>query len=385
MHARVSLKRPRWLLWPSGRQTSAASLYWPLQGAGWTAFGILLVLRELDRYSLRYATIVAASSVAVGFALSTGFRGLFRLWRQTGTRVVRLSAGIAAVVTLGATAWQMAESVLFQLLAELASPGGISALRVAQSPLDSWMLYALALLSWSLLYFAVNTWVSLELERRKAVRFQSSAQAARLRALQAQLEPHFIFNTLNSISSLVVEGRDQAATAMIAKLSDFLRLTLQTSGTPEILLANELVFVRQYLELQQLRFGDRLRYLISVEPGAANAMVPALLLQPLVENAVRHGILSRATGGLVKVAARALDGALYIEVEDDGLGMRKISGLSSGLGLSSIATRLNEHYGNESKFHVGRSTAGGVAISIRIPLHFEPRIRTCSEPEESES
>jgi len=240
-------------------------------------------------------------------------------------------------------------------------------------------------LSWSLLYFVVNMFVSLELERRKTVRFQSSAQAARLRALQAQLEPHFIFNTLNSISSLVVEGRGEAATAMIAKLSDFLRLTLQTSGTPEILLANELVFVRQYLEIQQLRFGERLRYLISVEPGAANAMVPALLLQPLVENAVRHGILARASGGLVKVAARALDGALFIEVDDDGLGMRKFSGLSSGLGLSSIATRLNEHYGNESQFHVGRSTAGGVAISIKIPLHFEPRIRMSSEPEESES
>jgi len=247
------------------------------------------------------------------------------------------------------------------------------------------MLYGLALLSWSLLYFGVNTWVSLELERRKAVRFQSSAQAARLRALQAQLEPHFIFNTLNSISSLVVEGRGEAATGMIAKLSDFLRLTLQTSGTPEILLANELIFVRKYLEIQQLRFGDRLRYLISVEPGAANAMVPALLLQPLVENAVRHGILARATGGLVKVSARALDGALFLDVDDDGLGMRTFSGHSSGLGLSSIATRLNEHYGNESQFHIGRSTAGGVAISIRIPLHFEPRIRTSTESEESES
>ena len=254
--------------------------------------------------------------------------------------------------------------------------GGIPTLGVVQSGVDSWMLYARSYCHGQRCTSSCTTWVSLEVERRKAVRFQSSAQAARLRALQAQLEPHFIFNTLNSISSLVVEGRSEAATAMIAKLSDFLRLTLQTSGTPEILLANELVFVRKYLEIQQLRFGDRLRYLNNIEPGAANAMVPqALLLQPLVENAVRHGILARATGGLVKVTACALDGTLFIEVDDDGLGMRKSSGLSFGLGLSSIATRLNEHYGDESQFHVGRSAAGGVAVSIRIPLHFEPRIR----------
>jgi len=227
------------------------------------------------------------------------------------------------------------------------------------------------LLTWTLLYYGIKGWVKLELERRRADRAEASAQAARLQALQSQLEPHFLFNTLNGISALVADGRSEAANAMIARLSDFLRLTLKTCGTPEITLASDLSFVRQYLEIQQLRFGERLHYEFSVAPQALDALVPALLLQPLVENAVRHGILPRASGGKLVVSARTALDSLLLGVDDDGPGIQKSAQPSTGLGLSNTATRLAELYGARAEIRVGRSDLGGAGVAIRIPLRVD--------------
>jgi LytS/YehU family sensor histidine kinase len=240
------------------------------------------------------------------------------------------------------------------------------------------------LLTWSLLYFGINGWIRLELERRRADRADALAQSAQLRALQSQLEPHFLFNTLNGISSLVVEGRSGDAAAMIARLSDFLRLTLKVAGTPQITLADELVFVRQFLDIQQLRFGDRLGFGIDVTPEAMAAMVPSMLLQPLVENSVRHAILPRAMGGKVVVSARtdsvrAAADTLILRVDDDGPGIQKSAAPSSGVGLSNTATRLAVLYGGAAEFAIGRSDLGGVGVTIRMPL------RTAAAQQSNES
>src|SRR5262249_18784247 len=147
------------------------------------------------------------------------------------------------------------------------------------------------LLAWCLLYSAITNWMQLEDQRERAIRAEGMAQAARLQALQSQLEPHFLFNTLNAISTLVVDGRTADAARMITRLSDFLRLTLETTDTPEISLAEELEFARRYLDIEQVRFGSRLRVIIDAQPDAMGGMVPALVLQPLIENAVKHGVL----------------------------------------------------------------------------------------------
>ena len=188
-----------------------------------------------------------------------------------------------------------------------------------------------------------------------------------IEALQAQLEPHFLFNTLNAISTLVVERHNADAARMIARLSDFLRLTLDTADRPEIPVAEELEFVRRYLEIEEVRFGSRLRVTIDAKPEAMSGMVPALLLQPLVENAVKHGVLASEQGGSVSVSAARNNGALVLCVADDGPGMPK-GPIVHGIGLSNTAARLRELYGNDSRFSLAPSSPSGLSVTIKIPF-----------------
>jgi two-component system, LytTR family, sensor kinase len=367
---RLSVKRPGWLTLASGRRLSHDALFWSLQGGGWLVFGLMMLGYELAWKSPRKAVIGDIALVVTGIGLTTGCRLVYRAQRRRKVSPVILIGTSAGAAIAGSLAWYALQGLLSGVLSPYLLWSGFYP--------EVLLYYGFVLLIWTLLYFGINGWISLELERRRADRAEATAQSARLRALQAHLQPHFLFNTLNGISALVAEGRNHLANAMIARLSDFLRLTLQTAGTPEIALADDLVFVRKYLDIQKLRFGERLRYTFDIGPDAAQAMVPALLLQPLVENAVRHGILARAGGGRLIVSARTLDGRLLLKVDDDGPGMRKATAPSSGLGLSNTATRLTELYGNLAEFTVGRSEAGGVGVAIRIPL----RERNGSEREE---
>ncbi len=368
--AHLSELKPGWLVWPSGRQLSHQALFWSLQTGGWLAFGLMMFGYALARESPLQAVFDVLILITTGLALTTLFARLYRRWRRRGLAPLRLSLGVLVLCALGAPVWFEPQVLLTWIAASLHP----SLVRWLPSftfiPLDTWLFEAFVLLTWSLLYFGVNGWISLQLERRRAVRAEALAQSARLQALQAQLEPHFLFNTLNGISSLVVEGRTEAATNMIALLSEFLRLALQTAETPQITVSEEMSFVRHYLNIQKIRFGERLRFRIDVAADTAEALVPTLLLQPLVENALRHGILSRAEGGAVAISVAAQHGVLRLRVEDDGLGLRRDPPTSAGLGLSNTAMRLSEIYGHQASFTVGRGKVAGVAVEIGIPLRF---------------
>jgi two-component system, LytTR family, sensor kinase len=366
---RVSAKNPGSLVLSSGRSVSHNVLFWMLQTGGWFLFGLIMLGYEHPWQSPWTAAADVAAAVGAGFGLTFVYRVLYRIQRRDGrSTIVVLVTGIVLAIA-GSPAWYLLQQFLLGLMhAREQVATKHSDLQWLSFNSEALICYGFILLIWTLFYFGINGWISLELERRRADRAEATAQSARLQALQSQLEPHFLFNTLNGISSLVAEGRYESATAMIARLSDFLRLTLQTAGTPEIPLADDLVFVRQYLDIQQLRFGDRLRFTFAIAPQAMEALVPALLLQPLVENAVRHGILPRARGGVVNVSARTDAGALLLNVDDDGPGMQKSQAPSSGVGLSNTATRLSELYGGDAALNIGRSEAGGVAVAIRIPF-----------------
>jgi two-component system LytT family sensor kinase len=369
---RVSEKRPGWIALGSGRNISHNALFWSLQIGGWVGFGLMMLGYELAWLSPQNAAIVDAVLVATGIGLTTAYRK-FHHWgrRHALPPIAVIGSGIAFAIA-GSPFWFLSQRLITRSLTGSALPGWHPYLLWSGFNAEVFLFYIFILLTWFLLYIGINGWISFELERRRADRAVATAQFARLQALQSQLEPHFLFNTLNGISSLVAEGRNDAATAMIAQLSDFLRLTMQTSGTTEITLGHELAFVRQYLDIEQLRFGDRLAFEFSVTSEAMEAVVPTLILQPLVENAVRHGILPRARGGRVTVSARTAAGSLILKVEDDGLGMRKSTSPSSGLGLSNTATRLAELYGEDAELTVERSEAGGVGVALRIPLRTEP-------------
>src|SRR5207247_2601561 len=195
---------------------------------------------------------------------------------------------------------------------------------------------------------------------------------AQLRALKMQLHPHFLFNTLHSISSLVLEDPPKA-NSMIARLGDFLRLTLENSNQQLVSLKEETEFLRCYLEIEQVRFGDRLTVAFELEPQTLSAQVPHLILQPVVENAIQHAIAQRATRGHINVEAKRLNSLLRLEVRDNGPGITSDTDLvrAEGVGLSNVRARLHQIYGSDSRCELMYSKDGGLAVVMEIPFQRE--------------
>lgn len=204
----------------------------------------------------------------------------------------------------------------------------------------------------------------------RSSRLQTQLTQAQLEALKMQLQPHFLFNTLHSISALLHRDPD-AADRMIARLGDFLRLTLENSGEQEVSLQKELEFLTCYLEIERVRFQDRLTTSVEVEPAALDVPVPNLILQPIVENALRHGIAQTRGPGRVEISAKRENSALRIRVRDNGPGLAAITrpddGLKEGLGLSNTRARLEQLYGAAHRFELENAPGGGLLVTLEIP------------------
>jgi sensor histidine kinase YesM len=195
---------------------------------------------------------------------------------------------------------------------------------------------------------------------------------AQLRALKMQLHPHFLFNTLHSISSLVLEDPPKA-NSMIARLGDFLRLTLENSDQQLVTLKEETEFLRCYLEIEQVRFGDRLTVTFEIEPVTLSARVPHLILQPVVENAIQHAIAPRATRGQINIEAKRRNSSLRLEVKDNGQGIASNGDLlgREGVGLSNVRARLDQIYGPDFRFELTNRKDGGLTVLMEIPFQRE--------------
>ena len=195
---------------------------------------------------------------------------------------------------------------------------------------------------------------------------------AQLRALKMQLHPHFLFNTLHSISSLVLEDPPKA-NSMIARLGDFLRLTLENSNQQLISLKEETEFLRCYLEIEQVRFGDRLTVALELEPQTLSVQVPHLILQPVVENAIQHAIAPRAARGHITIEAKRLNNLLRLEVRDNGPGIASNDALlgTEGVGLSNVWARLHQIYGSDFRFELMNARHGGLTVVMEIPFRRE--------------
>jgi two-component system LytT family sensor kinase len=189
-----------------------------------------------------------------------------------------------------------------------------------------------------------------------------------------QVHPHFLFNTLHSISALL--NRDtEAARQMIARLGDFLRLTLENSGTQEVTLQREIEFLQSYLEIEHIRFQDRMTTLVEVEPHALDVQVPNLILQPIVENAIRHGIAPRSTPGRIEIRAEHKNSMLRIQVRDNGPGLpvnrSAVNLFKEGLGLANTRARLQHLYGAAHRFELANDPEGGLVVTLEIPSETE--------------
>jgi len=232
--------------------------------------------------------------------------------------------------------------------------------------LETGVLYACVLLGYRLMESRARI-ATHELE---VAQLNEQLARSHLHALRSQIEPHFLFNALNAVAGLIREGRTNAAVDMVVQLSDFLRQTLSETNKQEVLLADEVDFVRRYLLIQQTRFADRLQLDIDVQEGLQDAAVPNLILQPLVENAIHHGIAKRKEGGTVRVTASAQGDALDLYVANDGPSLP--SNWNEGarsIGISNVCRRLRSLYGDASSFDIRNRTGGGVEVAIRIPLH----------------
>ena len=216
-------------------------------------------------------------------------------------------------------------------------------------------------------------------EREQAAeQLARSLTEARLQSLKMQLQPHFLFNTLNAISALIPADA-KPARRMLARLGDLLRASLDHEATQEVTLREELAFLQPYLEIEQARLEDRLTVVMNIAPEALDARVPHLLLQPLVENAVRHGIASRIEPGRVEISASRGpdDRFLQLEIKDDGRGLERRNEDRNeevkprrGLGLTNIRSRLEQLYGSEHRFKVENQTGGGVRVQISVPFRL---------------
>ncbi len=206
----------------------------------------------------------------------------------------------------------------------------------------------------------------LEERELRASQLETRLAQAQLQVLKIQLQPHFLFNTLHAISALVQKDPD-AADHTIALLSDLLRLTLETGSEQEVSLQRELDFVERYLEIEQTRFGDRLTVRIEIADDVRDARVPSFVLQPLVENAIRHGIAPRSEGGRIEIIASRRDGELTMLVQDNGQGCMQTT-ICEGLGLRNTRARLEQLYGAGDRLVLTPAPAGGTVVTLNIPF-----------------
>jgi two-component system, LytTR family, sensor kinase len=230
---------------------------------------------------------------------------------------------------------------------------------------------------WCSLYFSIKLWQQSVQERERLLRAEAEIRDARLSALRYQLNPHFLLNSLNAVSTLVLEDNPPAATHMLAQIGDFLRTILEGNAAPETPLSEEIAFSEQYLAIEQTRLGSRLRVEMAIAPETLDALVPSMLLQPLIENAVRHGIAPVVEGGTIRIETRLEVAQLQIRVRNSGPGKGNES--ANGIGISNTAERLETLYGANHRFELQWPQPGGCDVTVELPF------RKCAPAQENAS
>jgi two-component system, LytTR family, sensor kinase len=232
-----------------------------------------------------------------------------------------------------------------------------------------WAWSSFILLMWCSLYFSVKQWQQSSKEKERLLRAESEVREARLLALRYQLNPHFLFNSLNAVSTLVLDGNAPAATRMLAQIGDLLRTSLNSEVTAEVTLSQELAFTEGYLAIEQTRLGERLRIDMAIPFETRDALVPSMLLQPLVENAVRYGVAPLIEGGWIAIKSALDANRLRIAIGNSGLrGEGEPEKNGNGIGLGNTAERLRTLYGTDFVFSLVWPEAGGCEVMLELPL-----------------
>ena len=336
--------------------------FWQLQIAGGVSFYLLVLMASVADFQrpgwFAGQTIGVAFIFLCTFAMHPICRALYR--RSPAWLAFELKAFVASQVV----------GVAGALATELTVLGGFREMQWGDLATNS-LQFGVVLFLWCTLYFSIKQWLQASEERERLLRAESEAREARLSALRYQLNPHFLFNSLNAVSTLVLDGNAPAATRMLAQIADLLRTTLENEAVPEVLLSQEIAFARQYLAIEQTRLGDRLRVEMAISPETLDALVPGMILQPLIENAVRHGVAPRVDGGTVAIRSEVHSGQLRIVIGNSGAPGRILE-RADGIGLSNTKARLHTLYGQHHSFLLTCPDNGGCQVAIQLPLRLSP-------------
>lgn len=337
------------------------ALFWLLQTGGWCSYFLLHFLAAMgEGKPLRYG--VASLSVAVcGFVTTSLLRLGYRRLRGSSPVVTVAAAGLMLVV---ATLVQM--KLYVAITFSYCDTCSIHGLRGYVWYFGS-AFYLL--LSWSGLYVGIKMAQQLQRQKEMALRTANAAHAAQLKMLRYQLTPHFLFNTLNAISTLVLDDRRDTAYRMIGRLSSFLRHSLESDPEQAVTLAEEVQALELYLDIERLRFDDRLVVRVDIDADVGSAQVPSLILQPLLENAIKYTLASSEAGGRVELVARRDGDMLDLHVRDDGPGIAAASAArGAGVGLANTRERLRVLYGERHHLSLADRDPHGTDVHLRLPL-----------------
>ena len=334
--------------------------YWQLQTVAWAGYYVWTLLGDLPEIARRPAAF-REGTVLVGLLflgsciLHPVCRWLLRhypSWIAFELRALVFSVAIGATI---AFVYEVTFAGIHDLnMVELASFSAH---------------FPFLLISWCSLYFSIKQWNKSWSERERLFRAESELREARLQALRYQLNPHFLFNSLNAVSTLVLDGEASAATKMLSQIGDFLRTSLNDQAALEVPLSEEMAFTEQYIAIEKTRLGDRLQVELTISPETLDAMVPGMLLQPLVENAVRHGVASIAEGGKIAIESGLHEARLRIIVRNSGRqGPGKHGEGENGIGKRNISERLQTLYGNDHQFLLEWPKSGGCVVTVELPI-----------------
>jgi sensor histidine kinase YesM len=336
--------------------------FWILQTIGWSGY---FSLRSLSGFAnsmgwmwLVHTLLLTLSGYSLTLLLASLFRRLIRM-RPAFTLILSLAA-----VILASSIFSVIETWSYAtFLKPDSKPVGVEYLGAI-------LLNFTLLAAWTALYYGINYYLLLEDQIDQRERLESQASTAQLAMLRYQLNPHFLFNTLNSISTLVLLKQTERANAMLARLSSFLRYTLANEPTAKVTLAQEVETLKLYLEIEKMRFEERMRPHFRIDPGTIGARLPSLLLQPLIENAIKYAVTPRENGADIWISASRVGPRVRIEVADNGDGSANevSASQSTGVGLANIRDRLQQAYGEEQRFEARANEHGGFSVIVEIPF-----------------
>lgn len=348
-------------------------LFWLLQLAGWSSWGFSYYLGILvwgdppDNY-FWYLPVVSGIGILITLVLRTAYRATWEKAIPVRAAVVVLGSYLA-----GATWMAIRASIFYSFWPEQLAARGKEHMPW-YGYLDGTISAFWVMLAWSALYVGIKYYLLMQEEKQRSLAAMGMAHEAQLKMLRYQLNPHFLFNTLNAISTLILEQETRQANDMVTRLSRFLRYSLDNDPRLKVSVAEEIKALQLYLDIEQVRFGDRLRLYFDVAPDASDALMPSLLLQPLVENAVKYAIASSPGGGSIAVSARVFGNDLLLSVADDGPGLDLRNGRApkgGGVGITNCRERLRTLYGDDQSFRLSATDPHGLTISIRLPLDKE--------------